>query len=102
MPVRENQPGRAGLLGGGSWIRTLGPPSDGSMQTPGIAADRDTGGADWRGIDENGSNGLSGVSSVNARRSARGWEAGGELGEIGARPYYHQSHKNAVSPQTVS
>ena len=67
-----------------------------------IAADRDTGGADWRGIDENGSNGLSGVSSVNARRSARGWEAGGELGEIGARPYYHQSHKNAVSPQTVS
>src|SRR6266850_4344181 len=60
----------------------LGPPSDRSMQTPGIAADRDTGGADWREIDENGSNGLSGVSSVNARRSARGWEAGGELGEI--------------------
>ena len=71
------------------------------MQTPEIAADRDTGGADWRGIDENGSNGLSGVSSVSARWSARGWEAGGELGEIGARPYYHQSHKNAVSAQTM-
>src|SRR5438309_11197034 len=31
-------------------IASLGPPSDGSMQTPGIAADRDTGGADWREI----------------------------------------------------